>query len=113
LADPYGIVRSRTVASPDGSLCFPLNISESRNTATARSVSRFAGAGVHHIAFRTNDIFSTLTQLHGNGVPMLRIPDNYYDDLDARFDIGRELMQRLRDQSVLYDRSEEGEFFHA
>ncbi|MBV9733555.1 MAG: VOC family protein [Verrucomicrobia bacterium] len=113
LADPYGIVRSRTVASPDRRLCFPLNISESRNTATARSVSRFAGAGVHHIAFRTDDIFATLARLHGSGVPMLRISDNYYDDLDARFDIGREFMLRLRDQSVLYDRSEEGEFFHA
>jgi 4-hydroxyphenylpyruvate dioxygenase len=113
LADPYGIVRSRAVVSLDRALCFPLNISESRNTATARSVSRFAGAGVHHIAFRTDDIFTALAGFRAKGVPMLHIPDNYYDDLDARFEIGAELMRKLREQNVLYDRSGQGEFFHA
>src|ERR1700732_2338303 len=63
LPDPHGIVRSRVVAARDRSICFPLNISESRKTATARSVSSFGGAGVHHIALTTNNIFETAAKL--------------------------------------------------
>jgi 4-hydroxyphenylpyruvate dioxygenase len=77
LPDPHGIIRSRVVAARDRSVCFPLNISESRNTATARSVS-IGGAGVHHIALATNDIFETAAKLVERGMPLLRIPQNYY-----------------------------------
>ncbi|MBV9492560.1 MAG: sugar phosphate isomerase/epimerase and 4-hydroxyphenylpyruvate domain-containing protein [Verrucomicrobia bacterium] len=111
LPDPYGLVRSRAVASKNGTVCFPLNISESRNTATARSVSTFAGAGVHHIAFSTDDIFEAVVRLQENETPILRIPANYYDDLEARFEISPELANRLRQHNVLYDRSGSGEFF--
>jgi 4-hydroxyphenylpyruvate dioxygenase len=76
-------------------------------------VSRFAGAGVHHIALRTDDIFHTLSRLRHVGLPILRIYDNYYYDLDARLDLAPELIQRLRNNGVLYDRSVDGEFFHA
>jgi 4-hydroxyphenylpyruvate dioxygenase len=113
LPDPYGLVRSRAVASKNGAVCFPLNISESRNTATARSVSTFAGAGVHHIAFSTDDIFEAVARLQANGTQILRIPANYYDDLEARFEMNPGLMDKLRQHNVLYDRSGNGEFFQA
>lgn len=112
LADPYGLVRSRALASPNRSLRVPLNISVSRNTATARSVSTFAGAGVHHVALSTSDIFASAASLRQAGMPMLPIPDNYYDDLAARFDLAPELLDRLRAGGILYDRIDDGEFLH-
>jgi 4-hydroxyphenylpyruvate dioxygenase len=113
LPDPYGLVRSRALASADRSVRFPLSFSESRRTATARSVSTFAGAGVHHVAFATGDIFEAVTALRDAGVPLLPIPANYYDDLAARFDLPEALIERLRQHQLLYDRCERGgEFLH-
>ena len=60
---------------------FPLNISESRNTATARSVTNFAGA----IAFSTSDIFTSAESVECAGGTILPIPANYYEDIAARF----------------------------
>jgi 4-hydroxyphenylpyruvate dioxygenase len=112
LPDPHGIVRSRVVAAQGRSVCFALNISESRNTATGRSVSRFDGAGVHHIALATNNIFETAAKLLERGVSLLHIPQNYYLDLETRFDLTPDELENLRVGKILYDRSGSGEFFH-
>ena len=45
-------------------------------------------------------------------LPLLAIPDNYYDDLDARFDLDPGLLATLRSLGLLYDRDAEGEFLH-
>lgn len=111
LPDPYGLVRSRAVASRNRALRLPLNISESRNTATARSVTRFAGPGIHHIAFACADIFATAEAMRRGNVPVLAIPANYYDDLAARFDLDAAMLDRLRSYNLLYDRAGQAEYF--
>jgi len=111
LPDPYGLVRSRAVKSRCGSIRLPLNISESRNTATARLVSAHSGAGVNHIALATGDIFATAERLFAAGVPLLAIPENYYDDLAAKHGLADDFVDRLRRHRILYDRSNDGEYF--
>jgi 4-hydroxyphenylpyruvate dioxygenase len=113
LPDPYGLVRSRALASADRSVRFPLSFSDSSRTAVARSLSTFAGAGVQHIAFQTDDIFQTVDRLRRRGVPLLAISENYYDDLSARLGLEDDLLERLRSRHILYDRAADGgEFFH-
>ncbi|WP_341895337.1 TIM barrel protein [Ferrovibrio terrae] len=113
LPDPYGLVRSRAVRSTNGAVRFPLSFSEDRNTATARSVSTFSGAGVHHIAFSTTDIFEAVASMREKGVSLLTIPANYYDDLSAKFPLADDVIERLRQHNILYDRDAQGgEFFH-
>ena len=46
------------------------------------------------------------------GAPVLKIPDNYYDDLDARTDLPPERLAAMREHSILYDRDEHGEYLH-
>jgi 4-hydroxyphenylpyruvate dioxygenase len=111
LADPYGLVHSRAVASLNRTLRFALNASESRNTATARSVLASAGAGVHHIALESTDIFATAEKLRRTGLALLPVPGNYYDDLDARLGLSADFVDRLRRGGILYDKVGEGEFF--
>ena len=55
-ADPYGLVHSRALVSPNGKVRIVLNASEGRGTLTGRFVSVYAGAGVHHVALATPDI---------------------------------------------------------
>lgn len=111
LPDPYGLVHSKAVSNAEKTVRFPLNISESRNTATARSVSTFAGAGVNHIAFSTNDIFATAEAMHRHGAAILPIPANYYEDVAARFGVDERLLDRMQQFNILYDRRDGGEFF--
>jgi 4-hydroxyphenylpyruvate dioxygenase len=111
LAEPYGLMRSRAVVDAARHLRITLNVSEGRNSAMARSVSTFSGAGVHHFAFACDDIFVTVARLRAAGVRFLPIPDNYFDDLEARFP--PEVVDRIRANGILYDQSPDGEFLHA
>ena len=113
LPDPYGLIRSRALISADRSIRLPLNISESRETATGRFVSAYAGAGVHHVAFACADIEDAVSTALARGARMLPIPPNYYDDLAARLDLAPELLARLRRLHLMYDRDEGGEYFQA
>ncbi|HET9019013.1 MAG TPA: TIM barrel protein, partial [Acetobacteraceae bacterium] len=113
LADPFGLVRSRTMTSAEGSVRLPLNISESGKTATGRFVSAYAGAGVHHIAFASPDIAATVAAARAAGAPMLPIPANYYDDLAARVPLDDAALAALQALDLLYDRDDSGEFRHA
>ncbi len=108
--DPGGVVRSQVVQTEDGSLRIVLNASQSSRTLSSRFVSEFFGSGVQHIAFTTNDIFATAAQLKANGVELLPIPDNYYDDLEARWDLSAAELERLRAANILYDREGSAEY---
>jgi len=115
LPDPQGLVRSRAMADPGGRVRMPLNVSESRQTATGRFVSAIAGAGVHHIAFSTDDLAGFAAGSGaGRAAPMLPIPDNYYEDLGARFGLEDGMLETLERGRLLYDRDAGGgEFLHA
>lgn len=113
LPDPHGMVRSRAFASANRALRFPLNVSENHDTSPGRSVAAFGGAGVHHIALRSDDIFASVAALKANGVRLLAIPANYYDDLVARFDLPAEFAARLREANVLYDQVDGAVYLNA
>jgi 4-hydroxyphenylpyruvate dioxygenase len=109
--DPGGIVHSQVVETSDGALRLVLNASQSRHTLSSQFLDRRVGSGVQHIAFATSDIFATVDALRSRGVALLPIPENYYDDLEARLDIAPDLSKRLRADNVLYDRTGAGEYF--
>lgn len=113
LPDPQGLVRSRAMVDADARLRLPLNVSESRQTATGRFISALAGAGVHHVAFSADDAHAAMTALAAAGAPILRIPENYYADLAARFGLDDDRVAALQATNLLYDRDAEGgEFLH-
>ncbi|SMF09743.1 bifunctional sugar phosphate isomerase/epimerase/4-hydroxyphenylpyruvate dioxygenase family protein [Pseudogulbenkiania subflava] len=108
LPDPYGLVKSRVLRSADRTIRIPLNISENRNTAIARSVSTYRGSGLQHVAFAADDIFAAVAAAREAGLPLLEIPRNYYDDLAARFDLEPAFIARIAAANVLYDRDPDG-----
>jgi 4-hydroxyphenylpyruvate dioxygenase len=88
-----------------------LNGSVATRTLSARFISEFFGSGVQHIAFTCDDIFAAVAEMRGRGAGFLKIPDNYYDDIEAKYDLGAATMAALRDNQILYDREGDGEFF--
>jgi len=111
--DPGGIVRSQAIQSPDGALRIALNASQSQQTLSSRFLSEYFGSGVQHIAFASRDIVATVKQLRANGVTILPIPENYYDDLEARTDLPAERVELLRANDILYDKDDFGEYLQA
>jgi 4-hydroxyphenylpyruvate dioxygenase len=111
--DPGGIVRSQVVQTDDGALRIALNASQSQQTLSSKFLTHYFGSGVQHIAFATDDLVATVGKLRANGVEILSMPENYYDDLEARIDLSAERIDELRKNDILYDRDEAGEYLQA
>jgi 4-hydroxyphenylpyruvate dioxygenase len=62
------------------------------------------------IAFATDDLLASARAARALGAPLLPIPDNYYDDLDARLAPPPDLLRAMRELGVLYDRDEHGAY---
>jgi 3-dehydroshikimate dehydratase len=110
VADPAGLVRSQVVEANDGALRIVLNASQSPRTQSSRFLSELFGSGVQHIAFATSDLLGTVGRLRQNGVQLLPIPDNYYDDLSAKSDLSAEQIEAFKRHNILYDRDGTAEY---
>ncbi len=110
ITDPGGIVRSQVVETADGALRIALNASQSPRTQSSRFLYEYFGSGVQHIAFSTDDIVATVARLKSNGVAILNIPENYYDDLEARVDLPVERLKVFKANNILYDKDSDGEY---
>jgi 4-hydroxyphenylpyruvate dioxygenase len=108
--DPHGLVRSQVIEAADGALRIVLNASQSQRTQSSRFLSEFFGSGVQHLALATDDMARTVNRLRQNRIALLEIPENYYDDLEAKTGLSPERIAELRASNVLYDRDGEGEY---
>ena len=111
VVDPAGLVRSQAVEGVDGGVRITLNGAEGRRTLAGHFLAESFGSAVQHVAFECAGIFATAAALARNGFAPLVISRNYYDDLDARFALEEDFLERLRSAHILYDRDEKGEFF--
>ena len=111
IADPVGLVQSQALINGDQSLRVVLNGSSATRTLSARFIHEFFGSGVQHIAFSCGDIFAAVADMRARGADFLKIPDNYYDDIEAKYGLDAATMDALRDNQILYDREGDGEFF--
>lgn len=106
-AAPFGLIRSRGATDPHHRVRITLNAALYRRGPWAPAVPE-----PQHIAFRADDAIAAARALRARGAPLLTISPNYYDDLDARFELPQGLLAELRENSVLYDRDEHGEYLH-
>jgi 4-hydroxyphenylpyruvate dioxygenase len=108
--DPDGVVESIVLQDPARAVRVCLNASASGRTLSSRFLAEYFGAGVQHIAFATADIFAAARAAEAAGLALLPIPENYYDDLEARFGLDPAFTARLRAHRVLYDEDEGGRY---
>ena len=104
VAAPVGLVRSQVLRSADGIVRIALNLVPPAADKDAILPQ--------HIAFAASDVLALARAARDRGFLPLDIPANYYDDIEARYDIDPALLDELRDLSVMYDRDETGEFLH-
>jgi 4-hydroxyphenylpyruvate dioxygenase len=105
-AAPTGLMRSRALASAGGRIRLALNV-----PALGGDLSGPATA--QHVAFGCRDIFATAAAMRERALPILPLPTNYYEDLDARWELDPALLETMRTFGILYDRDDAGgELFH-
>jgi 4-hydroxyphenylpyruvate dioxygenase len=111
IADTLGLVQSQAVESPDKAFRVTLNGAMGAQTLSSRFVQNYMGAGVQHVAFACDDIFAAAQAAQAAGLDMLVISPNYYDDLEARFGLAPDLVERMAALHILYDRDGDAEYF--
>ena len=108
IADPLGVIQSQAVENPDRKLRLTMNSSVALQTMPSRLLSTYMGAGVQHIAFACEDIFFAAEQALSSGLTLLKIPEPYYDDLEAKFDFEESTLDRMRKLNILFDNDHAG-----
>ncbi len=111
LPDPYGLVRSLAVRSPQGDIRLALNISQSRATQIARSVACYQGRGCSMPPLPAAICRPPATSLPR--LPAIRcrsrpiIMTICWRAFGGELDVGQ-----LQRQQLLYDRDPRGDFLH-
>jgi 4-hydroxyphenylpyruvate dioxygenase len=106
-AAPFGLVRSRAVTGPERAVRLALSVATLRRGGWSPAVP-----DPQYVAFATDDIASTAARLRTAGVPLLPVPDNYVDDLEARLELAPELLAAVREHGLMYDEDERGGYLH-
>ncbi len=55
--------------------------------------------------------FAAADAARANGLAMLDISRNYYDDLESRYGLDAELVDAMAERGILYDRDGDAEYF--
>ena len=98
-----GLVRSQVVRSTSGACRIALNVAP-----LAWDTSGLP----QHVAFSTDDIVTVARRAIERGLVPLAIPQNYYDDLVARFELTVHEVEAMAALGLLHDRDASGDFTH-
>jgi 4-hydroxyphenylpyruvate dioxygenase len=104
-AAPFGLIRTLAIRDPSRRTRLALSVPLLRRGDWAPAV-----AHPQHITLATDDIERTAHRLVEAGAPLLRIPDNYYDDLDSRLGLPADLLRMLRTIHGMYDEDGYGRY---
>ncbi len=110
ISTEYSALMSKVMSNGNGYVKFPINepAEGKKKSQVEEYLEYFDGEGVQHVALATKDIIHTVTQLRNRGMEFLRVPDTYYDELEARVGHIDEDLAPLRELGILVDRDEEG-----
>ncbi|MGG6382381.1 bifunctional sugar phosphate isomerase/epimerase/4-hydroxyphenylpyruvate dioxygenase family protein [Paenarthrobacter sp. NEAU-H11] len=108
---PSGLVRSQVMQTSDGAVRLVLNLAPVQQAA-GQGTQSVPKTYQEHIAFAVDDLVAAARAARDRGLEFLQIPANYYEDLDARFDLEPGFLATLKDLNLLYDRDADGEFLH-
>lgn len=118
----YSALMSKVMASGNNLIKIPINEPAAGKGGRKSQVQEYLdwhanAPGVQHLALRTDDELSSITELRRRGVDFLAIPDAYYDKVWERVDStlrshGKQSVKedhdRIRKLGILVDADDEG-----
>ncbi|HIK17865.1 MAG TPA: 4-hydroxyphenylpyruvate dioxygenase [Leptolyngbyaceae cyanobacterium M33_DOE_097] len=110
ISTEYSALMSKVMQNSSGQIKLPINEPAigKRKSQIQEYLDYHQGPGVQHIAFSTDDIVTTVSQLRDAGVEFLQVPPTYYENLEARVGKIDESIHQLAELGILVDRDQEG-----
>lgn len=114
MSTEFSALRSVVMASPNELIKMPINepAPGKRKSQIEEYVDFYGGAGVQHIALRTQDIISAVTNLKARGVVFIDVPSTYYHNMSIRLKktglVLNEDFETLKRLNILIDFDEGG-----
>ena len=86
ISTEFSALNSIVMASPNNVVKMPINepAPGKKKSQIEEYVDFYGGAGVQHIALRTNDIISAVSNLRTRGVEFINVPETYYTTMRMR-----------------------------
>ncbi|XP_039735312.1 4-hydroxyphenylpyruvate dioxygenase [Pteropus medius] len=110
----YSSLRSIVMTNYEESIKIPINepAPGKKKSQIQEYVDYYGGAGVQHIALKTQDIITTIRHLKERGMEFLNIPSTYYKQLREKLKSAKirvkENMDILEELNILVDYDENG-----
>ena len=104
-AAPFGLIRTLAIRDAGRRVRIALSAPVLRRGDWAPAIPH-----PQHLTLATADLARTAAALARAGTPLLPIPGNYYDDLDARLDLEPGLRSEIRDLGAMYAEDEHGRY---
>jgi len=102
---------SYALASPCGTFCIPINEGkDNNNNQIDEYLDLYAGPGVQHLAFRTEDLVSSCDSLKDSYIETLDIIPEYYDTIWQRVPWVKEDKERIKHHQILVDSQAENTY---
>ena len=110
----FSALKSVVMSSPNEVVKMPINepAKGKKQSQIEEYVDFYGGAGVQHIALRTTDIITAITNLKARGVEFIKVPETYYISMKKRLQSAgmslNEDFEMLKSLDILIDFDEGG-----
>lgn len=110
----YSALKSIVMASPNEVVKMPINepAKGKKQSQIEEYVDFYGGAGVQHIALRTDDIIRDIRSLEARGIEFIKVPETYYEAMSERLQVAgmqlNEDFETLKGLNILIDFDEGG-----
>lgn len=86
ISTEYSALNSIVMASPNNVVKMPINepAPGKKKSQIEEYVDFYSGAGVQHIALRTNNIIAAVSNMRARGVEFISVPESYYTTMQMR-----------------------------
>jgi 4-hydroxyphenylpyruvate dioxygenase len=109
IATDRSSLHSQVMVHPQTGMQFPINEPTSPNSQIQEFLDINRGAGIQHLALRTDRILETIAQLRTAGLPFLSVPPSYYLQLQKKpgFNLSTIEFRHITDLQILVDWQDE------
>lgn len=116
ISTEFSALNSIVMASPNNVVKMPINepAPGKKKSQIEEYVDFYSGAGVQHIALRTNNILSAVANMRARGVEFINVPSTYYDTMRLRLKMDKrnwklqESLDEIQRLNILIDFDEGG-----
>lgn len=110
IIDQYGITKSQIIENKTQTFRMTMNGADNSNTIAGQFLKKTTRPGIQHVALSSDNLIALVKKLKKKGQEFLKISDNYYDDIEARFGLDFNFCNELKELNILYDEDENGSF---